>query len=579
MTWPHSPPHRARRSEGGVAAIQSTTEPLELTVEDYPPTYIGPTWYCRDGQYVLPEKTLGWEIAGWTHEYLIDPNSDAQEPKPWRFTNEQLRFVLWWYAVDENGRFPFRLGVLQRLKGWGKDPLLAALCMVELLGPSRFSHWGKDGNPVGKAHPAAWVQIAATAKDQTKTTMRMFPLIISEKLKSEFGIEVGIEFIRALNGRVNLESVTSNPRTLEGGRITFALLNETHHWLPNNNGIDMYLTAMRNASKLGNRYLAITNAYLPGEDSVAERMRFSYEEIVEGRSEDIGFLYDSIEAHPNTPLSRAGLEFAIPLIRGDSYWVTAENVASSALLADVSAALSRRMYLNQIVAGEDALYEEENWDCLEDDDQLRPNDKIVLGFDGGKSEDATALVAIRVEDGFIQPLLIEEPPRRTNTRDEDAERWEVDRGKVDAAVRSAFRMYEVVGFYADVKLWESNIVEWTEDFGHKLTVKANANKPIEWDMRGAVRRVTFANEALVEAILNRKLKHRPKNDRLTLTLRRHLLNAVRRENDYGVSFSKESRQSPKKVDGYAALMIAHACLTDYRSKKKEAPRTGRAWFL
>ena len=33
-------------------------------------------------------------------------------------TNEQKRFILWWYAIDADGKFVFREGVLQRLKGW-----------------------------------------------------------------------------------------------------------------------------------------------------------------------------------------------------------------------------------------------------------------------------------------------------------------------------------------------------------------------------------------------------------------------------------------------------------------------------
>jgi hypothetical protein len=35
-----------------------------------------------------------------------------------------------------SGRFVYRKGVLQRMKGWGKDPLLAVICLVELVGPS-----------------------------------------------------------------------------------------------------------------------------------------------------------------------------------------------------------------------------------------------------------------------------------------------------------------------------------------------------------------------------------------------------------------------------------------------------------
>lgn len=63
----------------------------------------------------------------------------SEDGGPWKFTREQLRFVLHWYALDDNGRFSNRKGVLQRMKGWGKDPLLAVLCLVELVGPSRFT--------------------------------------------------------------------------------------------------------------------------------------------------------------------------------------------------------------------------------------------------------------------------------------------------------------------------------------------------------------------------------------------------------------------------------------------------------
>ncbi|ELP64581.1 hypothetical protein ACKI1I_06905 [Streptomyces turgidiscabies] len=132
------------------------------------PTFLGPTWAKEpDGSWKLPEHTLGWQIAGWCAEYL-----KAEDGGPWRFTREQLRFLLWWYAVDEAGRFTYRKGVLQRLKGWGKDPLLAVISLVEFVGPSRFLHWGPDGQPVGVPHPQAWVQIAAVSRDQTRNTAK-----------------------------------------------------------------------------------------------------------------------------------------------------------------------------------------------------------------------------------------------------------------------------------------------------------------------------------------------------------------------------------------------------------------------
>ena len=79
--------------------------------------FIGPTWQTNeDGSWRLPERTLGWQIARWCTTYMANLDGSG---KPWKFTPEQLRFILWWYAVDENGRFTYRTGVLQRMKGWG----------------------------------------------------------------------------------------------------------------------------------------------------------------------------------------------------------------------------------------------------------------------------------------------------------------------------------------------------------------------------------------------------------------------------------------------------------------------------
>jgi len=80
--------------------------PEELEIIE--PIKIGPTWQ-KDafGRWILPELTLGWQIAGWCAEYL-----QGKDGKPWKFTAEQLRFILFWYAVDRNGRFIYRKGVL-----------------------------------------------------------------------------------------------------------------------------------------------------------------------------------------------------------------------------------------------------------------------------------------------------------------------------------------------------------------------------------------------------------------------------------------------------------------------------------
>ncbi|WP_189112236.1 terminase [Pilimelia terevasa] len=538
-----------------------------VAVDALTPSFIGPTWArTENGSWLLPQRTLGWQIVGWCAEYLR-----GEDGGPWRFTTEQLRFILWWYAVDEYGRFIYRKGVLQRLKGWGKDPLAAVMCLIELAGPSRFSHLDRTGEPVGMAHPQAWVQVAAVSRDQTRNTMTLIPALMSEHFIATYNITAGAELIRANGGRQRLEAVTSSYRALEGGRSTFVVLNETHHWIRGNNGDRMYETIDGNATKKDSRYLAITNAYLPGEDSVAERMREAYEKIVEGRAADIGFLYDSIEAHPTTPLTPEALRIVLPKIRGDAVWLNVETIIKSVLDTTLSPARSRRMWLNQIVADEDALYGPAQWAPLEvPGATLAPGDPITLGFDGGKTDDATALVAIRTTDMVAFVLGLWERPDGPA-----GDGWEVDRDAVDSAVHDAFRVFTVQGFFADVALWESHIADWAATYGEGLAVRAEGRNAIAWDMRQSLQRVTRAHERLMRSIFDSKLHHDG-----DLALRRHVLNARRRSNNYGISFGKESRESPRKVDAYAALLLAHEALHDLRIRgTKTRRRTGRGYFL
>lgn len=543
-----------------------TLEELELLE----PAYLGPTWKCdpTDGKWLLPQWTLGWQIAGWTAKYLNSVAEDAEEGEPFRFTKEQLRFILWWYAVDEHGRFVYRKGVLQRLKGWGKDPLLAVICLVELVGPSRFSHWEGD-TPVGKQHPRAWVQVTAVNQSQTANTMELLPSLVSKLMQQEYGIELGAVLVRARGGRARLVAVTSSYRALEGGRTTFTLLNETHHWVAGNKGHKMYEVIDGNATKKDSRYLAITNAYLPGEDSVAERMRESYEKILDGKAHDTGFLYDSIEAHEKTPLTKEALEIVLPKIRGDATWLRVETILQSIQDTTISVSRSRRMWLNQIVAEEDALYTKNDWDKSADPAlELKHGDEIVLGFDGGKTDDATALVALRTRDMAAFLIGLWEKP-------DNADNWLVPRDAVDQSVRSAFEAFEVKGFYADVALWESYIADWSESFRESLEIKSRAADGISYDMRSSQKVLTMAHERFMQAILDGKVLHNGDRD-----LRRHVLNARRRANAWGLSFGKESKDSPKKIDAYAALMLAFECLHDFRTRGKPVKkRTGRGYFL
>ena len=273
-----------------------------------------------------------------------------------------------------------------------------------MCGPVRFDRWSPQGDPVGRPERAALVLVSAVTKEQTYNTADMFKLLISDAFKQAFRVVPGIDLVRANGGRQKIMLLTGSYRAAEGKRSTFTLMNETHHWVAGNGGPKMYSTIDGNTAKNPqSRYLAITNAYLPGEDSVAETMREDFNEFASLGLLDSGFLYDSVEAKARAPIGGPLLPLVLERMLGDSIWSTAkEHVDAqirSIMKKSISPARSRRMWLNQIVADEDALYGPEQWDPLLNEDlALQMGDEIVLGLDGGKSDDSTALVAIRPKD-------------------------------------------------------------------------------------------------------------------------------------------------------------------------------------
>ncbi|MGK5728171.1 hypothetical protein [Streptomyces sp. URMC 124] len=168
-----------------------------------------------------PTRTLGWDVLLWTARYLRQPDG-PDAGSPWRFTDEQVRICLRWFEINDAGEFVRRQGTIRRLKGWGKDPFLAALAATEFVGPCRFGGWREDGTPKAIPHPAPWVQVCAVSKDQTRNTMRLFPGMFSPECIAEYGIDLGKEIIYSAGGGV-IEAVTSSPRALEGGRLAINL--------------------------------------------------------------------------------------------------------------------------------------------------------------------------------------------------------------------------------------------------------------------------------------------------------------------------------------------------------------------
>lgn len=545
---------------------QDELDALEPSAENaaiyFPPSHIGPTWQKdANGNWLLPEKTLGWEILGWVAEWLT-----FSDGRPWMATPEQARFVLWWYAIDHRGKFSYRKAVLQRMKGWGKDPLAAVLSIVELIGPSQFSHWDADGNPVGRPHPDAHVQVTAVSEQQTTNTRDVFPGLIPNRTRQTFNMDVQKEVIYANSGRQKLVCMSANFRSAEGGRVTFAIANETHHWTPGQRGPAFYEVLTNNVTKVQGRLLCITNAYEPGEDSVAQRVREEQEKVWAGLAKPSGWLYDSLEANAAAPLSEEWAPYIVAQIRGDAVWLNVEDIVSEIQDGSKPVAGKRRMWYNQIVSTGDSLVTAASWDkilapnCYGDKRDLKPGDAIVMGFDGSKTDDATALVAIRISDNLIVPLGIWQNPNPEL-------QWHVPVEEVESEVHLAFSMYKVYAFFADTAYWESQTDSWSDSYREQLLVKASSRSTVGFDMRGSKQKISQTTEAFVASIEDGRLKQN--GHRL---MRVHVLNTKRRTTSYGLWFGKETSSSPRKIDGFAAGFLAYMALVALAESGKKIPK-------
>ncbi|WGH20294.1 terminase large subunit [Arthrobacter phage MaGuCo] len=518
-------------------------------------------------------KTLGWGVIDWSEGYLLQPDGD-DAGDPFRFTREQLNFILWWYAVDAGGVFIYRRGILRRAKGWGKSPFLGALALAELAGPVRFGGWSSFGDPVGVAHPMPWIVIAGVSETQTENTFAAIRAMCEDSvLVDDFGLDVGMTRI-LLPGGGKIVPITASSSSQEGARPTFAIMDETHHWTVSNGGQKLARVVRRNLAKARDgaaRVVETTNAHEPGQESVAEKSYMAWRAIVEGRSRSTGILYDTREAPDDIDLAdeaqvMAGLRCAY----GDASWVDLDRILAEVYDPDTPPEEARRFYLNQIVAAADSWVAPAEWGKNRAPD-LAPlkfgtpgskrdrGDLVTLGFDGSLTDDSTALVACRVDDGAVFLLAIWERPEGPK-----GQGWEVPKDQVRGAVDHAFASLDVVAFFSDVAYWETDIDAWRDEYAERLLVKATTRHAVGFDMRGHQMDTTRAVEATHRAITDGELPWtahgllagsapEAKADEI---LTRHVLNARRRPNRWGVSFGKETRESPKKVDALASLVLA-----------------------
>jgi hypothetical protein len=614
------------------------------------PFHVGPTWrVLDDGSWDLPERTLGWWIIAWCNRNL------QLDGEPLVLTDEQMRFLLWEYAIDEAGRWLFIDTVLQRMKGWGKDPLAAIMAAVEFIGPCRFSHFAEQedvdhyarlgytvhlGDPIATDERNAWVQIVATASDQTKNTAQLLPTIFTPECIATYGLDIGKERIYAFSGARRIEITSSAWRTMEGNRPTFVIRNETHHWRRANEGDELHGVVRRNLAKNPGgraRGISITNAYRPGEGSVAEMQRMKYSEAIELRGES-KTLYDSLEAPEGTSLvpkftrhevdefgtlwaiteyddedrpvdptfdeTRWWIIRVLTAIRGDATWLDPERLADEILTGEIPMEEALRFYYNSSATAEDVFIENvyieaafreelrEKRGNLHSGDPLRlgwsvvsREDEIAVFGDGSKSNDATGLVGCRLSDGFLFTLGVWQRPAGSKKKT-----WTAPRDEIDSRVHEIFARFNVVGFWFDPShtkddedgkgYWDASVDSWHQTYGDRLQAwgqqTGDRRSSVAWDMTSPQRQIDFVDAVarFSDEIESGLFQHDGHP-----WLMQHMRNARNHWTKAGWSISKASRGSKDKIDlcvcAIGARMLRRVLL-NRGLEKKDQP--AEVWF-
>lgn len=559
-----------------------------------------------------PQWTLAGEAILWAHKYLRQPDGD-HAGEPWRFTKSQTRFLAWHYAIEADTSWVYSHSVRRLPKGAGKSPFAAVMSLMELCAPVRFSHWTEDPRfpdgvrPVGRAVGMPLIQIAATAQDQGYiNTMRMVTALIratksglaadyrrKSQLELDYGLEVGKTIIHKTGGGY-LHVITSSASAAEGALTTFGVCDQTEAWKQVNGGHDLFQVMNRNAAKSKARLVQTANAWEPGKDSVAEQTFNAWVAEQEGRTRGRARTLMDVRMMPahclkyigdpkDNVLDRAALVEGVAIAYGDSFWADPEDIVDRHILDPKTPfTTSKRFYFNWPTVADDAWIEP--WEFARWADPaigLAYGAEIALGFDGSRTNDATALIACEIETGNIFVMDIWETEKL-----EGGGRTVIPVDEVDAAVERAFDKWNPVAFFADVREWESfSKVEWPKRYASQLKIHSVPGgrdpQPIAWDMRTHIGEFTAAAEMVNEEITGTEPVFYWDGDS---RLKRHVQNARRYPNKYGTSVSKESPDSPNKIDACVAMIIARHARRLYLANQlaetnKKKPRTGKGYSI
>ncbi len=468
------------------------------------------------------------DFADFCHEHLIQ-SIDRWDGEPLDLEPWQLDLFGQALSFDESGQPLFTSTVIILPRKNGKTLMLAAYAVWRLL--------ATDGHPE--------ILLAASSDRQAQRLFEACANFVRKSvvLSNLVRIRDHAGEIRREDGEGAIYRLSSDPGKLHGYNPSLVIIDELHTWTtPSLRRAYAALTTGGGARSAPQTF-SITTA---GEASMRKSSILG--QIIDGavgmgelkvegaltvaRHHEAGMIVFNWEADTADPFETEKIKAANP-----ASWISEDFLLKQAKNPELTTAQFLQLH-GCVWAETTTTFVNPRYltEAMRRFGPLADGESVVLGFDGSERRDETWLVACSL-DGRVEPL-------GRWARPQGADDWRVPRPEVHKAVGAAFDRFDVKEFSFDPPGWYAEGDAWASEYGEERVVEFPTNRPAR--MGPACERV---QSALQEGDMSF-------GGDLGNELAAHFGNCVTRETPAGLVVQKDHPDSPRKIDGAVASIIA-----------------------
>lgn len=372
------------------------------------------------------------------------------------------------------GRRRFKRVGLSVRKGLAKTEKEALLVYghIHPEGPAKCDGFDASGNPVAAPTKRPYVPMLAFSLEQVEELAYGTLAYIVQNGPDADLFDVSLERIIRLDeyGREDGKALplAQSPDSRDGALTTLNAFDEPHRlYMPRHLKAHETMDANLEKRPLEDPWaLYVGTAGELGQKSVAEQLHTEAEQIRDGKIDkpDLFYLYRS-DSGGHDLTDKAQRIAAIAEATGPAgEWGPGQfdSIASKWDRPGADTAYLERVWLNRWVKSGQQAFDVKRWPALAhvkgslagpQRSRIPRGAAVVVGFDGARRRDSTALVITEIATGTQELFRLWEV-------DLDEPDWEIDEADVDQAVDEIFARYEVVLFYGDPPYWVEEMGRW-----------------------------------------------------------------------------------------------------------------------